>query len=125
MNVRRSILLWATTLALITLSLTGCSKSDSGPTAPVGGTSFNSETIANGSGFQFVFPTEGHFAYHCAIHPVMQGSVHVVSGGLDTLRVNIANSTASGFQALGANVRPGGRVIWSNISGSNHTVTSD
>ena len=125
MNVRRLILPGVTTLALITLSLTGCSKSDSGPTAPVGGTSFNSGTIANGSGFQFVFPTEGHFAYHCAIHPVMQGSVHVVSGGLDTLRVNIANSTASGFQALGANVRPGGRVIWSNISGSNHTVTSD
>lgn len=125
MNTRRSIPLAAATLLFVMLGILGCSKSDSGPTAPAGGTSFNSETIAPAGGFQFVFTTEGHFAYHCAIHPAMQGSVHVIAGGLDTLRVNIANSTASGFQPLGANVRPGGRVIWSNISSANHTVTSD
>ena len=124
MNIRRLILLAAATLILVTVALTSCSKQDSGPTAP-GGALLNSGTIPSGAGFQFVFNTEGHFAYHCAIHPVMQSSIHVIAGGLDTLRVNIVNSSASGFQPQGANVKPGGRVIWSNIDSRGHTVTSD
>ena len=124
MNTRRSIPLAAATLLFVMLGIIGCSKSDSGPTAPTG-TTFNSGTIAPAGAFQFVFPTEGHFPYHCSIHPVMQASVHVVAGGADTARVDIANSTASGFQPQLATVRPGGRVIWSNISSASHTVTSD
>ena len=128
MNIRRSILPAAATLILMTVALTGCSKKDSGPTAP-GARLLNSGTIAAGLTFQATFNTAGNFPYHCAFHSVMRGSVDVVAGGLDTLRVNIANSSASGFQpqAVGGvtNVRPGGRVIWTNISGTDHTVTSD
>jgi len=125
MNIRRSILLAAATLTFVTLASTGCSKKDSGPTGPGGGTVFDSGDILNGLGFQVVFTTEGHFNYHCEKHPVMQSTIHVVTGGPDTLHVNIVNSTSSGFDAQGVSVRPGGRVIWTNISGVTHTVTSD
>ena len=129
MHIRRSILLAAATLILVTVALTGCSKKDSGPTGPGSSVTFNSGNILSGLGFQFVFATEGHYAYHCAIHTQMQSTIHVVAGGLDTLHVNIANSTSSGFQpvAVGGetNVRPGGRVIWTNVTGQTHTVTSD
>ncbi len=125
MNTRRSITLVAATSLFVMLGVIGCSKSDSGPTGPPAGTSFNSGTIAPAGQFQFVFPTEGHFPYHCSIHPGMQASIHVVAGGGDTARVEIANSTATGFQPQLSTVRPGGRVIWTNISSANHTVTSD
>jgi plastocyanin len=43
------------------------------------GGSFNSGTLAGGGSFSHRFTTAGTFAYHCAIHASMTGTV-VVSG---------------------------------------------
>lgn len=113
---------------LAAIVFAGCSKDDGGPSAPTGGTSFDSGNIAAGGTFQHVFATAGSFPYHCNIHTNMLGSVTVSSGGLDTLRVTIANASDTGFQpqpVAGVTiVRPGGRVIWTNAAGTTHTVTS-
>lgn len=37
----------------------------------------NSQEIAPGSSFSFAFPVPGTYAYHCIIHPSMQGTVTV------------------------------------------------
>ena len=39
--------------------------------------SWNSGTIAAGASFSHAFPSAGTFAYHCAIHPGMIGTVKV------------------------------------------------
>jgi plastocyanin len=41
------------------------------------GTTFNSGTIAPGGSFKATFSTAGSFAYHCAFHPGMVGTVVV------------------------------------------------
>jgi len=41
------------------------------------GTTFNSGTIAPGGSFRATFSTAGSFAYHCAFHPGMIGTVNV------------------------------------------------
>jgi len=41
------------------------------------GAGWNSATIAPGGRFAFTFQTAGTFAYHCAIHPGMVGTVVV------------------------------------------------
>jgi plastocyanin len=41
------------------------------------GTTFNSGTIAPGGSFRTTFSTAGSFAYHCAFHPGMIGTVNV------------------------------------------------
>jgi len=41
------------------------------------GTTFNSGTIAPGASFKATFSTAGSFAYHCAFHPGMVGTVNV------------------------------------------------
>lgn len=41
------------------------------------GSGWNSGTIAPGAQFSFAFQTSGTFAYHCAIHPGMVGTVIV------------------------------------------------
>lgn len=41
------------------------------------GTTFNSGTIAPGGSFKSTFSTTGSFAYHCAFHPGMVGTVNV------------------------------------------------
>lgn len=46
-------------------------------TSTSNGSGWNSGTIAPGQGFSFTFQTAGTFAYHCAIHPGMVGSVVV------------------------------------------------
>jgi len=38
---------------------------------------FGSETVAPGGTYQFTFAQAGTFAYHCSIHPFMQGTVLV------------------------------------------------
>jgi plastocyanin len=40
---------------------------------------FNGATAAGGGTFSHLFTTTGTFAYHCAIHPSMTGTV-IVSG---------------------------------------------
>ena len=44
-------------------------------TADSGG--FSSSTLADGGTFSHEFTTTGTFAYHCAIHPSMTGTVTV------------------------------------------------
>jgi plastocyanin len=46
-------------------------------TSTSNGSGWNSGTIAPGQAFSFTFQTAGTFAYHCAIHPGMVGSVVV------------------------------------------------
>lgn len=41
------------------------------------GTTFSSGTIAPGGSFKTTFTTAGSFAYHCAFHPGMVGTVTV------------------------------------------------
>ena len=41
------------------------------------GSTFNSGTIAPGGSFKATFSTAGSFAYHCAFHPGMVGTVNV------------------------------------------------
>ena len=47
-------------------------------TVTADGGAFNSGDLANGKRFSFVFSTTGTFAYHCAIHRNMHGTVRVV-----------------------------------------------
>jgi plastocyanin len=46
-------------------------------TATADGGSFDTGTIGNGSSASVTFNTAGTFAYHCSVHPTMQGSVVV------------------------------------------------
>ena len=39
---------------------------------------WDSKVLANGQSFSFTFTVAGTFAYHCAVHPSMRGSVTVV-----------------------------------------------
>jgi plastocyanin len=56
----------------------------------------------------------------------MHGSVSVAAGAdSDTIHVRIVNASSTGFQPASVTVKPGGVVIWSNVSGLTHTVTSD
>lgn len=38
---------------------------------------FLSETLSQGSSFEFVFNSTGEFPYHCSIHPSMTGKIIV------------------------------------------------
>ena len=46
-------------------------------TVTANGGAFDSGTLAPGASFSFTFKTAGTFAYHCAIHPFMTGTVIV------------------------------------------------
>ncbi len=46
-------------------------------TVTADGGAFNSGDLASGKRFSFVFGTAGSFAYHCAIHRDMRGTVSV------------------------------------------------
>lgn len=41
------------------------------------GNTLNSGTLSTGKSFSYTFTTEGTFAYHCTIHPNMNGTVVV------------------------------------------------
>jgi plastocyanin len=41
------------------------------------GTMLNSKPIQKGESFEFTFNQSGTFTYHCAIHPMMKGSITV------------------------------------------------
>ena len=129
MNARSSRAFAA--FALAALALAGCSKDKSTNATPgPGGTELNSGTLAAGSGqYVHTFANAGSFPYHCEIHPIMQHTIVVATGGLDSLIVNIVNATDSGFQAQAVGgvttVKPGGYVHWKNVSGQAHTVRSD
>lgn len=46
---------------------------------------WDSGVLSQGMSFSFTFPTAGTFAYHCTVHPFMQGSVTVSGGGGGTM----------------------------------------
>ena len=104
MSVRRSLVLAASFTLLIAAIMLGCSKSKStNPSVPTT-KELDSPNISPGDGtgatqqFVHTFSTAGTFHYHCNIHPAMVSQIVVVSGGLDSLSVDIINQTASGFQ---------------------------
>ncbi len=41
------------------------------------GTMLNSPRLAQGDSYSFTFTTPGTYAYHCAVHPMMKGTVIV------------------------------------------------
>ena len=82
-------------------------------TATADGGSFDTGTIGSGSSASETFNTAGTFAYHCTIHPTMQGSVVVQSAsgggggggggvpGTDTVPLTpSSDGSATGFALL-------------------------
>src|SRR5262245_28172361 len=117
-------------LLAIALAGASCSSHDDGggaPTSPGGGngsgsTELNSPVLTPGDSFEHLFWAAGTYNYYCIFHPAMIGSVVVDANAPDTLvRVSITNP---GAPFPGATVRTGGRVVWTNDSSMNHTVTS-
>jgi plastocyanin len=97
--------------------------SDDG-TGPGGGDKeLNSGDFGPGGTYAHTFAAAGTFPYHCIHHSPMTGSVVVSAASVDSLvSVHIVSNT-SPFPA--ATVKPGGRVTWTNNTGSVHTVTSN
>ena len=58
-----------------TVRWTNAGQADHTVTADAG--AFDSGTLAPGVSFSFTFRTAGTFAYHCAIHPFMKGTITV------------------------------------------------
>jgi len=116
----------ATALVLMSGLIAVSSCSDDESTNPPAGSArlFDSESVPNGSTFQFTFNDSGAVPYHCEIHPIMTGMVTVASGQADSDTVFIVNPTATGFSPQNVSIRPGGFVLWINQSVT-HTVTSD
>ena len=127
MLARRSVVLAATSLLLLTFTYFGCSSSKNKTTNPVPSTKeLDSGTLAAGSGvFVHIFASAGTFPYHCSIHPVMTASIAVASSGVDSMDVSIVSATSTGFSPQTGTVKPGGKVTWRNVSTAPHTVTSD
>ena len=63
-------------------SVTWSNESGVAHTATADGGSFDTASIANGASASVPFDTPGTFAYHCAIHPQMTGSIVVQAGGV-------------------------------------------
>lgn len=79
----------------------------------------------NGLGtYSHQFDVAGTFDYFCAFHPMMTGTVEVVSGAPANVSVNILDAPAMGFSPQTVQVAPGGMVDWTNQSVQHHTVTS-
>jgi plastocyanin len=124
---------WLPTILLATAlaAVASCSSSGGGtsyPTNPGGGggggsPELNSGDFGPGATFQHRFFTAGTFNYHCIHHSPMTGSVVVSSAAADTV-VNVSITSIT-MTFPGASVKPGGRVVWTNNTGSVHTVTSN
>ena len=80
----------------------------------------------NGVGvFTHQFDQAGSFGYFCQYHPMMTGTVEVVSGAPAVAAVNILDAPAMDFYPKTVQVAPGGTVTWTNQSIQHHTVTSN
>ena len=129
MSSRRAIVRSvAATLVVFALAGTwACSSKSSNPVAPMmgggGAKELDSGDFGSGAVFQHRFFTAGSFPYHCIHHTPMTGTVTVSAAAPDTLVAVSIVSNTSPFPA--ASVKPGGRVVWTNNTGSVHTVTSD
>ena len=97
----------AHTISFLTAGQTPPSPEDPAAQAPAGGSSFDGTTFTS-SGIKFpapgqdtyalTFPTAGTYAFHCLIHPGMQGTVTVAAAGTaypqDQAAVTAANQAA-------------------------------
>jgi plastocyanin len=67
--------------ATITVSagdtVTWTNEDSTSHTVTADGGEFDSGSLANGDSFSFTFETAGTIAYHCSIHPTMEGTVVV------------------------------------------------
>ena len=108
--------------ALTALCSCGYGKS-SYPTGPGAPREMDSGDFGPRATYQHRFAVAGTFPYHCVHHAEMTGSVAVSAAAPDSVaNVNIVSDTAPFPPAA---VRPGGRVVWTNNTGSVHTVTSN
>jgi len=116
---------WITVLVALTLvAAMACGGSSGSTTSPGNGKlELNSGSFGPGHQYQHRFATAGTYHYRCLFHSPMTGTVNVSAAAIDTLvNVNITSST-SPFP--GASVKTGGKVVWTNNTGMNHTVTSN
>ena len=99
----------------------GGGKGTTAPPPP--GKELNSSTLGHLAQYGHTFATAGSFAYHCAIHSNMHGTVVVdANSAVTSAAVNITNST---FNPPTVTVAPNATVTWTNQDNINHTVTSD
>jgi plastocyanin len=138
---RKNRLVIPVALALLALAVVagiGCS-SKSSPTQPGSGgggggvetfTSGNFNTGSLTTSFVHEFDTAGDYIYYCSIHgsPTggMRNSVHVATGGADSVIVFIVDdqfNTQPANTATPANVNPGGYVRWITHTATTHNVT--
>jgi plastocyanin len=93
------------------------------------GAAFDSGPLAMGASFPHDFPAAGTYSYHCTFHPYMHGKVNVAAGKPTPQTVSIEpdpmNPGKFRFNPETVEVAPGGKVIWTNTSMENHTVTDD
>jgi plastocyanin len=109
-------------LVVAASSLVGCSKNKGTNPLPPTGAAFDSGNLAPSATYQHTFATAGTFAYHCAIHTTMTGSVTVAASNPTSASVSIVNFA---FSPSSVAIAPGGTVTWTNNGGSTHTVTSN
>ena len=129
--MNRKHLTWRTSfLIALTLGIvTSCSSNGASdtPTTPGGGggggtRELDSGTMAPGDTYQHRFAVAGAYQYRCLFHSPMTGLVEVDTGAADTLVLVSIISSSQPFPA--AAVKPGGRVVWTNNTSTQHTVTS-
>ena len=96
---------------------------DDNPVVPPATLELNSGTIAPAGTFQHRFFTDGTYPYRCTLHTGMNGSVIVSAAATDTV-ANVSMTAGNQFTPASVTIKTGGRVIWTNGSGINHTVTS-
>lgn len=86
---------------------------------------FDSDDLEeNGGVFSQQFDDAGSYGYFCRYHPIMTGTVEVVSGGPANAAVNILDAPVMNFYPSTIQVGLGGTVTWTNLSAQHHTVTS-
>jgi plastocyanin len=109
---------------LILATATSCNSGKSNPTGPAtAGTELDSGVLGPAAVYQHTFANAGSYAYHCIFHTPMRGTVQVNAAATDSIaHVSITSSTTT---FPGATIRPGGRVVWTNNTQLDHTVTSD
>ena len=120
-----TVLLSLAIASLVTLYACGSSSKTTAPPGGGGGLELNSGNIAGSGSFSHTFMTAGTFAYHCTIHSFMTGNSVTVdpSSANTSASINITGS-GSGYSPNAVTVKPGSLVIWTNTSGTVHTVTS-